>query len=131
MRSLSVGAHEGHVGEDVMKIAFMIMPLALVLSACTDANTVENLNSCKRVLSAQEAQMVFAHSISADGSVLLGPTIPKLGAEQENKRNQPQLYDLHKVGHVQPILSVVLSANVDDGTLVPNDEVRLIWGVTG
>ena len=102
----------------VPKIAFMIMPLALGLSACADVNTVENANNCRRVLSAQEAQMVFAHSISADGSVSLGPTIPdsdKLCAEQENKRNRPQIYDPHKVGHVQPIPPVVLSANVGAG----------------
>ena len=94
----------------------------------------ETANSCRRVLSAQEAQMVFAHIVSADGSVSLGPTVPgsgKLCAEQENKRDRQQIYDLHKVGHVQPILPIVLSANVDGRTLVPNDEGRLMWGVTG
>ena len=78
--------------------------------------------------------MVFAHSISADGSISLGPTIPssgKLCAEQEDKRDRPQIYDLHKVGHVRPILPVVLSANVDGRSLVPNDEGRLKSGVTG
>jgi hypothetical protein len=78
--------------------------------------------------------MVFAHSISADGSVSLGPTVPgggKLCAEQENKRDRQQIYDLHKVGHVQPILPVVLNAKVEGGTPVPNDEGRLKWGVTG
>lgn len=111
----------------------MLLPLALCLSACADANMAENANSCRRVLSAQEAQMVFAHSILADGSVSMGPTVPssgKLCAEQENKRDRQQIYDLHKVGHVQPILPVVLSENVDGRTLFPNDERRLKRGVT-
>jgi hypothetical protein len=93
-----------------MKIIFVLLPLVLGLSACADADMTADANNCKRVVSAQDKQMIFAHSIVADGRILSGRPISDGGeldpdgtrayacARQEDRINSPRMHDPHKVG---------------------------------
>jgi hypothetical protein len=112
-----------------MKIIFVLLPLALGLSACADADMTAGANSCKRVVSAQDKQMIFAHSILADGRILSGRPISDGGeldpdgtrayacVRGEDKKNSPQMYNLHKVGYGMSFPAIARSANLDDGIL--------------
>jgi hypothetical protein len=107
-----------------MKKIFVLLPLALGLAACADADMTADANSCKRVVSAQDKQMIFAHSIVADGRILSGRPISDGGelvpdgtrayacARQEDRKNSLRTHDPQNVGQAMPIPSVTESTRL-------------------
>ena len=97
-----------------MRPVFLLLPLALGLSACAQANMISDTDGCERSAPPDRLatwQMVEPGVISAGGPVssgkyLIGGSRRNSDATntagcvrgQDNKENAPQTHDLQKIG---------------------------------
>ena len=97
-----------------MRPVFLLLPLALGLSACAQANAVSDADGCERSAPPDRQatwQMVEPGIISAGGPVSSGKYLIGGGSRnsdatntagcvrgQDNKENAPQTHDLQKIG---------------------------------
>ena len=91
-----------------MKFVFQLLPLALGLSACTQADMISDTNACeRRAPPDSEAvwRMVTPGVLSTGGPIM--PSKNRVGGatnaagcihQEDNKGNVPQIHDLQKIG---------------------------------
>jgi hypothetical protein len=91
-----------------MRFAFLRLPLALGLSACTQANMTSDTNGCEGPVPPDGQavwRMVAPGVLSTDGPIMSGKnraggatTAAGCVHQEDNKGTAPQIHDLQKIG---------------------------------